>query len=34
MVYVEACLRSNLYSGELYWNVDLFENAVSAAVED
>jgi CubicO group peptidase (beta-lactamase class C family) len=33
-VYVEACLRSNLYSGELYWNVDLFENAVSAAVED
>jgi len=34
MVYVEACLRSHVYSGELYWNADLFENAVTAALED
>ena len=33
-VYVEACLRSNLMSGELYWNCDLFENAVTGAVEN
>jgi CubicO group peptidase (beta-lactamase class C family) len=34
LVYVEACLRSNISSGELYWNADRFENAITAAVED
>jgi len=34
MVYVEACLHSNIDNGEIYWNCDLFENAVTAALED
>lgn len=34
LVYVEACLRSDVDNGELYWNCDLFENAITAALED
>jgi CubicO group peptidase (beta-lactamase class C family) len=33
-VYAEAVHRSDIASGELVWNVDLFENAVLAAAED
>lgn len=33
-VYVEACLRGDPETGEQFWNADLFENAITAAVVD
>jgi CubicO group peptidase (beta-lactamase class C family) len=33
-VYMEACLRGDIETGEQFWNADLFENAVHAAIDD
>lgn len=33
-VYIEACLRGNIETGEQFWNADLFENAILAAIDE
>jgi len=33
-VYLEACLKGNAETQEQFWNADLFENLITAAVED
>jgi CubicO group peptidase (beta-lactamase class C family) len=33
-VYIEACLRGDLATAEQFWNADLFENAIHAAIDD